>query len=58
MAEDNKTQRAPDAQDKFESSKTHARKAAEDLRSAAGKVAEEYANDQREILKQLRKRRN
>ena len=40
MAEDNKTHRA---EDKFESSKTHARKAAEDLRSAAaGAVAEEY----------------
>jgi len=42
MAEDNKTHRAPDAHDKFESSKTHARKAAEDLRSAAGAMAEEY----------------
>src|SRR6476620_6222526 len=31
-----------DAQDKFESSKTHARKAAEDLRSAAGAIAGEY----------------
>jgi ElaB/YqjD/DUF883 family membrane-anchored ribosome-binding protein len=45
MAEDNKTHRASgvtDAQGKFESSKTHARKAAEDLRDAAGAIAEEY----------------
>ena len=45
MAEDNKTHRTPgmaDAQGKFESSKTHARKAAEDLRDAAGAIAEEY----------------
>ena len=43
MAEDNKTDRrtsgVSDAQDKLESSKTHARKAAEDLKSAAGAVA-------------------
>ena len=31
-----------DAQDKLESSKTHARKAAEDLKSAAGAIAGEY----------------
>src|SRR3984893_8610487 len=43
MAEEHKTHRgAPDAQDKLESSRTHARKAAEDLRSAAGAVANEY----------------
>ena len=45
MAEENKTHRTsgtPNAQNKFESSKTHARKAAADLRSAAGAVAEEY----------------
>ena len=30
------------AQDKFESSKTHARQAAEDLKSAAGHVADEW----------------
>ena len=46
MAEDNKTDRrtsgVSDAQDKLESSKTHARKAAEDLKSAAGAVAGEY----------------
>ena len=44
MAEDNKSKASGlgDAQDKFESSKTHARKAAEDLRSAAGAIAGEY----------------
>jgi ElaB/YqjD/DUF883 family membrane-anchored ribosome-binding protein len=48
MAEEDKTTTAqsaastPDVQDKLESSKTHARKAAEDLRAAAGAVAEEY----------------
>ena len=42
MAEENKSHKASgasDAQDKFESSKTHARKAAEDLRDAAGAIA-------------------
>jgi len=45
MAEENKSHRGPatgDAQNKFESSKMHARKAAEDLRDAAGAVAGEY----------------
>ena len=45
MAEENKTHRTsgtPDAQSKFESSETHARKAAEDLRDAAGALAGEY----------------
>jgi ElaB/YqjD/DUF883 family membrane-anchored ribosome-binding protein len=45
MAEENKTHRTSamsDAQNKFESSKTHARKAAEDLRDAAGAIAGEY----------------
>jgi ElaB/YqjD/DUF883 family membrane-anchored ribosome-binding protein len=46
MAEENKPQqRSPglaDAQSKLESSRTHARKAAEDLKSAAGAVAQEY----------------
>jgi ElaB/YqjD/DUF883 family membrane-anchored ribosome-binding protein len=46
MAEENKPQQRPsgmaDAQNKFESSKTHARKAAEDLKSAAEAVAHEY----------------
>src|SRR6266513_1603067 len=42
MAEENKSHRASapaDAQDKFESSKMHARQAAEDLRDAAGAIA-------------------
>ena len=46
MPEENKTDRRPsgasDAQDKLDSSKTHARKAAEDLKSAAGAIAGEY----------------
>jgi ElaB/YqjD/DUF883 family membrane-anchored ribosome-binding protein len=47
MAEENKTgeQTPPvtgDAQNKLQSSKEHARKAAEDLKSAAGAFAEEY----------------
>jgi ElaB/YqjD/DUF883 family membrane-anchored ribosome-binding protein len=43
MAEENKTttQGGGAAQAKFESSKTHARKAAEDLKSAAGVMAED-----------------
>src|SRR5882762_4769416 len=41
MAEENK-HGMTDAQSKLESSKTHARKAAEDLRSAAGAMAGEY----------------
>jgi len=42
MAEEHKTNRGPGASDKFESSKMHARKAAEDLRDAAEAVAGEY----------------
>lgn len=43
MAEENKTTTGTnETQAKIESSKTHARKAAEDLKSAAGAVAEEY----------------
>ena len=46
MAEENKSeQKAPasaEAQDKLHSSKEHARKAAEDLKSAAGALAGEY----------------
>jgi ElaB/YqjD/DUF883 family membrane-anchored ribosome-binding protein len=47
MAEEHKTTTQgsgpipPAAQDKFESSKTHVRKAAEDFKSAAGVVAED-----------------
>ena len=46
MAEENKMGEGaaipPQAEDKVQSSASHARKAAEDLRSAAGAVAEEY----------------
>ena len=46
MAEDNKaeqkTSAGTDAQDKLHSSKEHARRAAEDLKSAAGALAGEY----------------
>jgi ElaB/YqjD/DUF883 family membrane-anchored ribosome-binding protein len=46
MAEENKAEQktpvAGDARDKLESSKQHARRAAEDLKSAAGSMAEEY----------------
>jgi ElaB/YqjD/DUF883 family membrane-anchored ribosome-binding protein len=44
MAEEHteKTSAAANAAGKFESSKTHARKAAEDLRDAAGALAGEY----------------
>jgi ElaB/YqjD/DUF883 family membrane-anchored ribosome-binding protein len=57
MAEENKTHRtsAPaDAQDKFESSKTHARKAAEDLKDAAGALASEYRGKAEEAWDQAR----
>ena len=55
MPEDNKTNRTPvtpatpDAAAKFESSKTHVRKAADDLRSAAGAVAEEYRDKAEQV---------
>ena len=46
MAEENisgqKPSMAPGAQDKLQSSKEHARRAAEDLKSAAGALAGEY----------------
>ncbi len=46
MAEENKAEQnasaAAGAQDKLESSKQHGRKAAEDLKSAAGAIAGEY----------------
>jgi ElaB/YqjD/DUF883 family membrane-anchored ribosome-binding protein len=46
MAEENKSeQKTPgsaQAQDKLQSSKEHARRAADDLKSAAGALAEEY----------------
>jgi ElaB/YqjD/DUF883 family membrane-anchored ribosome-binding protein len=54
MAEENKTTTQggavpADAQRKFESGKTHARKAAADLKSAAGVVAEEYRGRAEEV---------
>ena len=46
MAEENKSEQKtsvpPEAHDKLQSSKEHARRAAEDLKSAAGAFAEEY----------------
>ena len=46
MAEENKTEQKSsvpkDTQDKLQSSKEHARRAAEDLKSAAGSLSEEY----------------
>jgi ElaB/YqjD/DUF883 family membrane-anchored ribosome-binding protein len=46
MAEENKTTSggavAPETKDKLESSKTNARKAADDLKSAAGAMAQDY----------------
>jgi ElaB/YqjD/DUF883 family membrane-anchored ribosome-binding protein len=57
MAEESKSHRAPvaaDAQDKFESSKTHARKAAEDLKDAAGALANEYRGKAEEAWGQAR----
>ena len=46
MAEENKSEQKtsvpPEAQDKLQSSKEHARRAAEDLKSAAGAFAGEY----------------
>jgi ElaB/YqjD/DUF883 family membrane-anchored ribosome-binding protein len=57
MAEENKTHptsAGTDAQDKLESSKTHARKAAEDLRDAAGALAGEYRGKAEEAWDQAR----
>src|SRR5581483_10293377 len=60
MAEENKShQRQTDlgaAQDKLESSRTHARKAAEDLKSAAGHVASEYRGKAEEAWSDARDR--
>ena len=60
MAEEHKsTQRASgtaDAQDKLESSKTHVRRAAEDLKSAAGAVASEYRGKAEEAWGDARQR--
>jgi ElaB/YqjD/DUF883 family membrane-anchored ribosome-binding protein len=57
MAEENKSHRASapaDAQDKFESSKMHARKAAEDLRDAAGAIAGEYRGKAEQVWNDAR----
>ena len=74
MAEENKTTTQgdsgfvpPAAQNKFESSKTHVRKAAEDLRSAAGTMAgdlksaagamaEEYRDKAEQVWEDARER--
>ena len=62
MAEENKTTTQGSgaipaaAQDKFESSKTHARKAAEDLKSAAGAMAEEYRGKAEQVWGDARDR--
>jgi ElaB/YqjD/DUF883 family membrane-anchored ribosome-binding protein len=59
MAEENKTTNAGasgtgDPQSKLESSKSHARKAAEDLKSAAGAVAEEYRGRAEQVWEDAR----
>jgi ElaB/YqjD/DUF883 family membrane-anchored ribosome-binding protein len=60
MAEDNKPNQRQsglsDAQDKLESSGKHARKAAEDLKSAAGHVANEYRGKAEEAWSDARGR--
>lgn len=61
MAEENKShqQRASgtaEAQDKMESSKTHVRKATDDLKSAAGAVANEYRGKAEEAWGEARGR--
>jgi len=62
MAEENKTQGsgggavpAP-AQNKFESSKTHVRQAAEDLKAAAGSVAGEWKSAAGTVAEEYRDR--
>jgi ElaB/YqjD/DUF883 family membrane-anchored ribosome-binding protein len=52
MAEENKTEGAaipPQAEEKVESSASHARRAADDLRSAAGAVADQYRGRAEEV---------
>lgn len=60
MAEENKSHQkapgTPDLHDKLESSKIHARKAAEDLKSAAGAVANEYRGKAEEAWGEARDR--
>ncbi|HEY3663550.1 MAG TPA: hypothetical protein VGL24_10390 [Chthoniobacterales bacterium] len=52
MADENKTENAsipPKAEDKVESGTTHARKAAEEFKSAAGAVADQYRGRAEEV---------
>ena len=60
MAEENKAEQtasaAAGAQDKLESSKQHARKAAEDLKSAAGVIAGEYRGKAEQVWDDARDR--
>ncbi len=63
MAEENKTNQRTTGmastagpQDKLESSKTHARQAAEDLRSAAGAVATDYRDKAEQVWDDARDR--
>ncbi len=60
MAEENKPTLTrvggPAAQDKIDSSRTHARQAAEDLRSAAGAVATEYRDKAEQVWDDARDR--
>jgi ElaB/YqjD/DUF883 family membrane-anchored ribosome-binding protein len=55
MAEENE-QGTTDPQSKLESSKRHARKAAEDLRSAAGSIAGEYRDKAEHVWDEARGR--
>jgi ElaB/YqjD/DUF883 family membrane-anchored ribosome-binding protein len=54
MAEENETQQTgsgiADTQGKLQSSRTHARQAAEDLKSAAGAIAGEYRGKAEQVL--------
>lgn len=52
MADENETESAsipPQAEDKVESGTSHARKAAEDFKSAAGAVADQYRGRAEEV---------
>jgi len=58
MAEENKAEQQPaaaaGAQDKLQSSKEHARRAAEDLKSAAGAIAGEYRGKAEQVWGEAR----
>ena len=62
MAEENKSQQKtsvpPEAQDKLQSGKEHARRAAEDLKSAAGAFAEEYRGKAEQAWGEARGKQN